>query len=134
MKTYFYITIADIKLGYIMIILKIPRKVGGRDLRDFILLQVKKLRKNVRHKYIKLRGEVAYSGNNVYFIFEPYALELAFALSLLFKCEKRQIPCQLYVSKPLDLEGIAEEIKEVARIWSERKLPRKYYRLRGISI
>ena len=134
MDTYFYITIADIKLRYIMIILNIPRKVNGRDLRDFILLQVKKLKKNIKHKYIKLRAEVAYSSDNVYFIFPNYALELAFALSLLFKCEKHQIPCQLDVSKPLDLEEIAEEIIEVARIWAERKLPRKYYRLRNISI
>lgn len=64
-----------------MIILKIPRKVNGRELRDFILLQVKKLKKNVKHKYIHLRAEVAYSSDNVYFIFEPYTLELAFALS-----------------------------------------------------
>ncbi len=53
---------------------------------------------------------------SVYFIFEPYALELAFALSLLFKCRKHQIPCQLHASKPLGLERIAEEIREVARI------------------
>ena len=39
-----------------------------------------------------------------------------------------------YVSKPLDLEGIAKEIKEVARVWAERKLSRKFYRLRDISI
>ncbi len=31
-------------------------------------------------------------------------------------------------SKPLDLEGVAEEVKKAARVWVERMLPtRKYY-------
>ncbi len=117
-----------------MIILRIPRKVDSKDLRDFILLQVKKFKKNQRHKYIQLRGEVAYSTGNVYFIFEPYALELAFALSLLLKCQRHNIPCSLEATKPVDLEKIPKEIIEVARIWAERKLPRKYYRLRDITV
>ncbi len=117
-----------------MIILKIPRKVNGRELKNFILLQVKKLKKNIKHKYIRLRAEVAYSSDNVYFIFEPYALELAFALSLLLKCQKHDIPCSLEVTKPVDLEKIPKEIIEVARIWAERKLPRKYYRFRELKL
>ncbi len=117
-----------------MIILKIPRRVDNRDLREFILNQIKKFKRNQKHKYIALRGEVAYSTNSVYFIFEPYALELAFALSILFKCEKHQIPCQLYLSKIIDLDKILKEIVEAARIWAERKLLKKYYRLRDISI
>ncbi len=117
-----------------MIILRIPRKVDSKDLRDFILLQVKKLRKNRRHKYIQLRGEVAYSENSVYFIFEPYALELAFALSLYLKCQKHSIPCILEKSKPIDLSSIPRDALKAAEVWAERKLPRKYYKLRDISI
>ena len=117
-----------------MIILKIPRKVNNRDLRDFILLQVKKLKKNAKHKYIQLRGEAAYSTDNVYFIFEPYQLELAFALSLYFKCQKHNIPCILEATKPIEIEKIPREIVEAARIWAEQKLLRKYYHLRHTEV
>jgi len=117
-----------------MIIVRIPKKIGGKSLENFISIQVKKLRKNQNHKYIRLRGEVAYSDNNVYFIFEPYALELAFALSLYFKCQKYGIPCVLEISKPLDIERIPGEIVEATKVWSERKLPRRFYRLRDVFL
>jgi len=89
-----------------MITLRIPRRINGKDLRNCILLQVKKLRKNQKHRYIQLRGEVAYSSNNVYLVLPDYALELAFALSPLFRCEKHRIPCILEMSKPINLEKI----------------------------
>jgi len=117
-----------------VIILRIPRKANGRDLTNFIMLQVKKLKKNIKHRYIRLRAEVAYSDNYVYFIFEPYALELAFALSLLFKCQKHNISCSLEAAKPIDIERIPPEIIEAAKAWSERKLPRRFYSLRSLSI
>jgi len=118
----------------LMIILGIPKRINGKSLEDFISLQVKKLKRNQKHKYIKLRGEAAYSADYVYFIFEPYALELAFALSLLFKCRKHHIPCALEISKPANLEEIPRDVNEVARVWAERKLPRKYYSLRNVRV
>ncbi|ADM28753.1 hypothetical protein Igag_1961 [Ignisphaera aggregans DSM 17230] len=117
-----------------MIILKIPKNIDGRDLTNFISIQVKKFRKNAKHRYIRLKGEVAYSRDYVYFVFPDYALELAFALSIYFKCQKQGIPCSLEAAKPLDIERIPGEIVEVARIWSERKLPRKFYNLRNTQI
>ena len=104
-----------------MIILRIPRRVENRDLRDFILLQVKKFKKNQKHKYIQLRGEVAYSQDYVYFIFPPRGLELLSLISLL-KCQKHSIPCTLETTKPVDLEKIPQEIIKGARRWAERKL------------
>lgn len=95
---------------------------------------MKKFKKNAKHRHIRLRGEVAYSKDHVCFLFEPYQLELAFALSILFKCHKHSILCHLEVSKPLDLERIPEEIIEAAKIWSERKLPRKYYKLKELKL
>jgi len=117
-----------------MIILRIPKKVDGRDLTNFVSIQVKKFRKNQEHRYIRLRGEVAYSSDSVYFILSDYALELAFTLSILFKCQKHSIPCTLEISKPLDPEKISKEIVEVARIWSERKLPRKFYKFKELKL
>jgi len=40
----------------------------------------------------------------------------------------------LEISKPLDPEKISKEIVEVARIWSERKLPRKYYKFKELRL
>lgn len=113
-----------------MIILKIPRRIDNKNLRDFILLQVKEFKKNQKHKYIELKGGVAYSQDNVYFLFPDRALELAFALSLHIKCQKHNIPCTLETSKPIDLNKILREIIEGAKVWSERKLPKKYYKLK----
>ena len=117
-----------------MLILKIPRKVNGTDLREFILNNIKKFRRNQKHKYIKLRGEIAYSADHVYFIFEPYGLELAFALSILFKCKKHNIPCTLEASKPIDVSKVPNEVLEAAKQWSERKLQRKYYKLKNLKL
>ena len=116
-----------------MIILRIPRRVESKDLREFILNQVKKFRRNQKRKYIKLEGELAYSSNYVYFMFPSRGLELAFALSILYKCRKHQIPCELYSSKTVDMEELPKDILEAARIWSERKLQRKYYKLKRIN-
>jgi len=117
-----------------MIVVRIPKKIGNRDLTNFVTIQVKKFKKNQRHRYIQLRGEVAYSKDYVYFVFPDYALELAFALSILFKCEKRSIPCALEIGKPLDSEKIPRDVLEAARVWAGRKLHRKYYRLRDIEL
>jgi len=117
-----------------MIVLRIPKKVNNRDLTNFITVLVKKFRKNAKHKYIQLRGEIAYSDNSVYFILHDYALELAFALSLYFKCQKHQVPCTLEISKAVDLERMPAEIVEAAKVWSERKLPRRHYKLRNLPI
>jgi len=117
-----------------MIILKIPRKVDSRNLREFILNHIKKFRRNQKHKYIRLEGELAYSNNYVYFIFPDRELELAFALSILFKCQKHQIPCELHLSKSIDINKLPTKIIEAAKIWSERKLHRKYYRLKGVKL
>ncbi len=113
-----------------MIILKIPRKANNRDLREFILHYVKKMRRNQKHKYIQLSGEVAYSNKYVYFIFPDQALELVFALSIYYKCKQHNIPCSLELSKPIEINSLSEEIIEAAKTWSEKKLSRKYYRLR----
>ena len=113
-----------------MIILRIPRKIDNIDLREFILNQIKKLRRNKKHKYIQLQGEVAYSNNYVYFIFPDRGLELAFALSLYLKCQKHSIPCTLELSKLARIEELPAEIIEAAKVWSERKLHRKYYKLK----
>jgi len=114
-----------------MIILRIPRKTGDKDLREFILNQIKKFRRNQKRKYIKLEGEIAYSSSYVYFLFPSRGLELAFALSLYLKCEKHNIPCELELSKPIDLEKIPKDILEAAKVWAERKLHRKYYKLKN---
>ncbi len=116
-----------------MIILRIPRRVENKDLREFILNQIKKFRRNQKRKYIKLEGELAYSGNYVYFMFPSKGLELAFALSILLKCQKHQIPCELYFSKAVNIRELPKDILEAARIWSERKLQRKYYKLKRIN-
>jgi len=117
-----------------MIILGIPKRINGKSLEDFIYLQVKKLKRNRSHKYIQLQGEVTYSREHVYFIFPNRALELAFTLSLLFKCQKHDIPCVLEISKPVDLKEIPGDVLEAAKIWSERKLPRRFYRLRDLRL
>ena len=117
-----------------MIILKIPRKAGSKDLREFILNQIKKMRRNQKRKHIRLEGEIAYSQDHVYFIFPPLGLELSFALSIYIKCQKHGIPCGLYLSKPFKLKNAPKEVIEAAKVWAERKLHRKYYRLRNITI
>ena len=117
-----------------MIILKIPRRVDNRDLREFILNQIKKFRRNQKRKHIRLTGEIAYSQDYVYFLFPNRGLELAFALSILYKCQNHGIPCTLEVSKPMDVEEVPNEIKEAARVWAERKLLRKYYSLRNVKV
>ncbi|RLE37130.1 hypothetical protein DRJ17_07200 [Candidatus Woesearchaeota archaeon] len=117
-----------------MIILKIPRKVDDRDLREFILNQIKKFRRNKKHRYIQLQGEVAYSNNYVYFIFPNRGLELAFALSLYLKCKKHSIPCELEFSKSVGLEKLPKDVLEAAKIWAERKLHRKYYKLKNLKL
>jgi len=117
-----------------MIILRIPRKIDNRDLREFILNQIKKFRRNQERKYIRLEGEISYSQDCVYFIFPNRGLEFAFALSLYFKCEKHGIPCMLEISKPVDLEKLPKEVLEAAKIWSEKKLHRKYYKLKNLKL
>jgi len=117
-----------------MIVVIIPKRINDRDLTNFITVLVKKFRKNAKHRCIQLQGDIAYSKDYVYFLFPGRALELAFALSLYFKCQKHGIPCSLEAAKPLDIERIPGEIVEVARIWSERKLPRKFYKLRDMFL
>jgi len=117
-----------------MIILKIPRKINDRDLREFILNQVKKFKRNQKRKYIRLEGEIAYSQDYVYFIFPNRGLELAFALSLYLKCQKHSIPCNLKLSEPIPIGELPAEIIEAAKVWSERKLHRKYYRLKSLRL
>ena len=117
-----------------MIVLAIPRKVGGRDLREFILNQVRKFRHNQRHKHIKLQGEVAYSRDFIYFVFPDRALELAFALSVLLKCQEHNVPCNLGLSRPVKLEELPREVLEAARVWCRGKLRREYYKLRGLAL
>jgi len=114
--------------------LVIPRRVGGRNLREFILNQVKKLRRNQKHKYVSLQGEVAYSKTHVYFIFPDRAIELAFALSTLFKCREHGIPCTLEASKPVNLERLPREVLEATEAWCRGKLPRRFYGLRDRSL
>jgi len=63
-------------------------------------------------------------------LFPDRGLELAFALSLYLKCQKHSIPCTLELSKPIKMEELPAEIVEAAKQWSERKLQRKYYKLR----
>lgn len=117
-----------------MIILRIPRKANNRDLREFILNQIKKFRRNQKRKYIKLQGEIAYSQDYVYFLFPDRGLELAFALSLYLKCQKHSISCTLELSKPVKIEELPAEIVEAARVWSERKLHRKYYKFKNLKL
>jgi len=113
-----------------MIILRIPRRIGSRELREYILNQIKKFRRNQKRKYIKLQGEIGYSQDYVYFIFPDRGLELAFALSLYLKCQKHNIPCTLELSKPIKIEELPAEIIEAARVWAEKKLHRKHYKLK----
>ncbi len=117
-----------------MIIFKIPRRVNEKDLREYILNQIKKFRRNKKRKHIKLQGEVAYSQDYVYFIFPPRGLELAFALSLYMKCEKHNIPCELQLSKPIDMEKLPEDVIKAAKVWAEKKLHRKYYKLKKLGL
>ncbi len=117
-----------------MIILRIPRKANNKDLREFILNQVKKFRRNQKRKYIQLKGELAYSNSYVYFIFPDRGLELAFALSLYLKCQKHNIPCTLECSKPIKMEELQAEIIEAAKVWAEKKLYRKYYKLKELEL
>ena len=117
-----------------MIILRIPRKANDKDLREFILNQIKKFRRNQKRKHIKLQGEIAYSNSYVYFLFPSRGLEFAFASSIYFKCEKHKIPCELELSKPVDLEKLPQGIIEAAKIWAEKKLHRKYYKLKNLSL
>jgi len=117
-----------------MIILRIPRKVGNKDLREFILNQIKKFRRNQKRKYIKLEGEIAYSQDYVYFMLPSRGLELAFALSLYLKCQKHSISCTLELSKPAKIEELPAEVVEAAKVWAERKLHRKYYKLKNVTL
>jgi len=117
-----------------MIVVRIPKKVDNKDLTNFIAVLVKKFKKNARHKRIGLRGEIAYSSDSVYFVLPDYALELAFALSIYFKCQKHGVPCTLEIGKTVDLEKLPKEVFEAAKTWSERKLPRRFYRLRDVFI
>jgi hypothetical protein len=114
-----------------MIILKIPKR---KEHREFILNNIKKLRRNMKRKSIKLQGEVAYSSSHVYFVFPSRGLELAFALSILIKCQRKNIPCQLELSKELDLANLPEEVREAATTWAEGKLRRMHYRLRDLKL
>jgi len=117
-----------------VIVVKIPRRNGGRSLENFVTPILKKFKRNAHNKRIQLRGEVAYSKNYMYFILSDYALELAFALSLYLKCQKHGIPCVLEISSPINPEEIPRDVNEVARVWAERKLPRKYYSLRNVRV
>ncbi|MCD6084452.1 MAG: hypothetical protein J7J20_02795 [Desulfurococcales archaeon] len=117
-----------------MIILRIPRKVQNKNLREFILNNIKKFRRNQKRKHIKLQGEIAYSQDYVYFLFPDRGLELAFALSLYLKCEKHNITCELELSRPVDLEKLPTEIVEAAKVWAEKKLHRKYYKLKNLKL
>ena len=117
-----------------MIILRIPRKVNGKDLREFILNQVKKFKRNQKRKHIKLEGEIAYSQEYVYFIFPNHGLELSFALSILIKCREHTISCTLELSRPIIIEQLDKEIVKCAEQWSKHKLWRKCYKLKEITI
>ena len=116
-----------------MIILRIPRRTGNRGLREFILNNIKKFKRNQKRKYIQLQGEIAYSTNYVYFILPDRGLELAFALSICFKCQRQNIPCELHLSKPI-IDKLPQEIIEAAKVWTERKLHRKYYKLKNLKL
>lgn len=117
-----------------MIILKIPKRVEGRNLREFILNHIKKMKRNMNHKYLQLEGEIAYSRNYVFFLFPSRGLELAFALSIFFKCKDHGIPCELEMSKPVKLEDLPKEVVEAAAVWRRRKLYRKYYKLKDLRL
>jgi len=117
-----------------MIIVKVPRRTGEKSLENFVTPLLKKFKRNKKHRHIQLRGEVAYSKSAVYFIFPREAIELAFALSILFKCQKHGIPCEIAATRPINIEGIPSEIKEAAQTWSERKLLRRFYRLRDLRL
>lgn len=117
-----------------MIILKIPKRIEGRDLREFILNHIKKMKRNMKHKYIQLEGKIAYSRDHVFFLFPSRGLELAFALSIFFKCREQGIPCELEMSKPVNLEDLPKEVVEAAAVWKRRKLYRKYYKLRDLRL
>jgi hypothetical protein len=117
-----------------MIILRIPRKVNNKDLREFILNQIKKFRRNQRRKYIRLQGEIAYSKDYVYFVFPDRVLEMAFALSILFKCQQHSIPCILEFSKPVELDKLPTEVIECAEQWNKKKLWRKCYKLKNLKL
>jgi len=117
-----------------LIIVEIQKQSGGRSLENFITPVLRKFARNKRHRHIRLRGEVAYSKSHVYLIFPLGALELAFALSIYFKCEKHRVPCHLHLTRNIELDKIPREILEAAQAWSEKKLPRKYYVLRSMEI
>ena len=117
-----------------MIIFRIPRTANGKDLREFILNIIKKMRRNMKRKHVGLQGEVAYSKNYVYLVLPSRGLELSFALSILFKCQKHDIPCELYISKQVDIESLPREIIECAEQWSRRKLWRKCYKLKHMHL
>ncbi len=101
---------------------------------DYILNQIKKMRRNMKHRYIQLEGEIAYSRDYVYFIFPSRALELAFALSLFIKCKHHEISCRLEVSKPVDPGKLDRETIECAERWTRRKLWRKCYKLKELRL
>ena len=117
-----------------MIIFRVPRKVNGNDLREFILNHIKKFKRNQKHKYIRLQGEIAYSKGYVYFIFPDRALEMSFALSIFFKCQNQSIPCELYLSNPIEFDKLPQEIIDCAKQWSEKKLWRKCYKLKNLKL
>ena len=70
----------------------------------------------------------------MYFLFSSRGLELAFALSLYLKCQKHEIPYTLELSKPVRIGELSKEILEAAKLWSERKLYRKYYKLKQLYL
>lgn len=125
------IAIKPVFLVSLKTIVRIPKKINERRLEDFIFLQTKKFRRNQKHKYIQLQSEVVYSKDYVYFtfLFPVKLLELEFALSIVFKCQRRNIPCAISLSKPIAIERLDREIIECAEQWAERKLSRKCYKL-----
>jgi len=45
-----------------------------------------------------------------------------------------QVPCHLETNKTVNLENSLPEATEVAKIRSERRLPRKYYKLKELEL
>lgn|GEM_PF-6440878 len=75
-----------------------------------LLTSYKKMRRNIKYKYIKLQGEIAYSKDYVFFVFPNHALEPASALSLLIKCKQRSIPCSLELGKSVEIDKLPKEV------------------------
>ena len=105
-----------------MIIVRVPKGEAS-----FVTNVRRKLRRNQKHRKIRLRGEIAYSDQHAYFVFPDGSLEAAFALSIYMQCERRRIPCQLYLAEEASIEDFGEEVVECAEAWSWGKLPRRCY-------